>query len=121
MESDFVISILSFCSPKEKIVITEIPKPDSLPVIDPLPRDYQRNKNPKSLETLLAYNIQDVVNLEFLMVLSYNLKLKETPFVQSLQITFPKQPEILFKADKRIIEGIKRMRGYDMVWQSTHF
>jgi uncharacterized protein YprB with RNaseH-like and TPR domain len=78
--------------------------------------DYQRNKNRKSLETLLAYNIQDVVNLEYLMVLSYNLKLKETPFVQSHQITSPKQPEILFKADKRIIEGIKRMRGYDMVW-----
>jgi len=55
------------------------------------------------------------------MVLSYNLKLKETPFVQSHQITPPKQPEILFKADKRIIEGIKRMRGYDMVWQATHF
>jgi uncharacterized protein len=78
--------------------------------------DYQRNKNPKSLETLLAYNIQDVVNLEFLMVLSYNLKLKETPFVQSYQIISPKQPEISFKADKRIIEGIKRMRGYEMVW-----
>ena len=78
--------------------------------------DYQRNKNPKSLETLLAYNIQDVVNLEFLMVLSYNLKLKETPFVQSYQITSPKQPEISFKADKRIIEGIKRIRGYEMVW-----
>jgi uncharacterized protein len=83
--------------------------------------DYQRNKDPKSLETLLAYNIQDVVNLEILMVLSYNLKLKETPFVQSHQITSPEQPEIPFKADKRIIEGIKRMRSYDTVWQSTHF
>jgi hypothetical protein len=78
--------------------------------------DYRRNKNPKSLETLLAYNIQDVVNLEILMVLSYNLKLKETPFVQSHQITSPKQPEILFKADNRIVEGIRRIRGYDMVW-----
>jgi len=77
--------------------------------------DYQRNKNPKSLETLLAYNIQDVVNLEYLMILSYNLKLKETPFVQSHQISSPKQPEISFKADKRIIEGIRRMEGYDMV------
>ena len=78
--------------------------------------EYQRNKNPKALETLLAYNIQDVANLEYLMVLSYNLKLKETPFVQSHQITFPKQPEIPFKADKRIIEGIMRLRAYDLVW-----
>ena len=64
---------------------------------------------------MLAYNIQDVVNLEFLMVLSYNLKPKETPFVRSHQITSPKEPEIPFKADKRIIEGIKRVRGYEMV------
>ena len=83
--------------------------------------DYQRNSNQKTLETLLAYNIQDVVNLEVLMVLSYNLKLKETPFVQSHQITSPKRPEIPFKADLETIEGIKRMRGYDMVWQSSHF
>jgi uncharacterized protein YprB with RNaseH-like and TPR domain len=78
--------------------------------------DYRRNMNQRALETLLAYNIQDVINLEFLMVLSYNLKLKETPFVQSHQITSPKQPEISFKADKQIIERIKRMRGYEMVW-----
>ena len=58
--------------------------------------DYQRNKNPKSLETLLAYNIQDVVNLENLMVLSYNLKLKETPFIQSHHISSPTQLEIPF-------------------------
>jgi uncharacterized protein YprB with RNaseH-like and TPR domain len=77
--------------------------------------DYQRSRNPRSLETLLAYNIQDVVNLEFLMVLSYNLKLKETPFFHTHQISAPKEPEIPFKADRRIIEGINRMRGYDLV------
>jgi hypothetical protein len=44
--------------------------------------------------------------------------LKETPFVQSHQITSPKQPEISFKADNRIIEEIKRIRGYDMVWMN---
>ena len=44
--------------------------------------DYRRNKNQKALETLLAYNIRDVVNLEILMVLSCNLRLKDTPFVE---------------------------------------
>jgi len=72
--------------------------------------DYQRNKNPKSLETLLAYNIQDVVNLEFLMVLSYNLKLKETPFAQSHQIPSPKEPEIPFKADEETIARTRHER-----------
>ena len=77
--------------------------------------DYQRNKNRKTLETLLAYNIQDVVNLEILMVLSYNLKLKNTPFAQSHQITSPSQPQISFEADKGIIEGIKALIwGYDI-------
>jgi len=72
--------------------------------------EYQRSKNSKSLETLLAYNIQDVVNLEFLMVLSYNLKLKETPFAQSHQIPSPKEPEIPFKADEETIARTRHER-----------
>ena len=77
--------------------------------------DYRRNKNERALETLLAYNIQDVVNLETLMILSYNLKLNETPFVQSHQINPPTQPEIPFKADLETIERIDAVRGgYDI-------
>ena len=51
--------------------------------------DYQKSKHLKSLETLLAYNIQDVVNLEYLMALSYNLKLRETPFSRVINWNFP--------------------------------
>lgn len=72
--------------------------------------DYRRNKNQKALETLLAYNIQDVVNLEVLMVLSYNLKLKDTPFVESHQLGLPFCPEIPFKADKGTVERIRQER-----------
>ena len=72
--------------------------------------DHQRNKNRKALETLLAYNIQDVVNLEMLMVLSYNLKLTETPFVQTHQLSYPSSPEIPFKADLETIERIQQGR-----------
>jgi uncharacterized protein YprB with RNaseH-like and TPR domain len=75
--------------------------------------DYQRNRNQKALETLLAYNIQDVVNLETLMVLSYNLKLKETPFVQSHQLALPSCPEIPFKAD---LETILRIRAERFIY-----
>jgi uncharacterized protein YprB with RNaseH-like and TPR domain len=70
--------------------------------------DYQRNKNRKTLETLLAYNIQDVVNLEFLMILSYNLKLNETPFIQSHQLPFPPTPDISFQTDLPTIERIRQ-------------
>jgi len=57
---------------------------------------------------LLAYNIQDVVNLEYLMVLSYNLKLKETPFIQSHQLPSPPTPDIAFKTDLPTIERIRQ-------------
>ena len=70
--------------------------------------DYQQNGNKKALETLLAYNIEDVVNLETLMVMAYNLKLKETPFFETHQISLPKVPKIPFKADIETIERIKR-------------
>ncbi len=69
--------------------------------------DYQRNHNRKALETLLAYNIQDVVNLERLMVLSYNLKLKDTPFAQSRQLPLSVNPEIPFRGDMETIQRIQ--------------
>jgi hypothetical protein len=69
--------------------------------------DYRRNHNQKALETLLAYNIQDVVNLERLMVLSYNLKLRDTPFAQSRQLPLSWYPEIPFRADLETIERIQ--------------
>ena len=54
--------------------------------------DYRRTRNEKALETLLAYNIQDVVNLETLMLLCYNLKVRETPFGQNPSIIMPAHP-----------------------------
>jgi len=78
--------------------------------------DYQRNKNLKALETLLAYNIHDVISLEALLVLSYNLKLKETPFNKSHRLALPPSPEIPFQADLETIERIKStmVGGYRM-------
>lgn len=69
--------------------------------------DYQQNKNEKALETLLAYNIEDVVNLEILMVMAYNMKLKDTPFYKSHQLELPTRPEIPFKPDLATINRLK--------------
>ncbi len=74
--------------------------------------DFKKNKNQKALETLLAYNIQDVVNLETLMVISYNLKLKDTPFFRRHQLLLPSLPEIPFKADMKTIEEIMSRNIY---------
>jgi len=41
--------------------------------------EYKKNNNKKALETLLSYNIEDVLSLEKLMVISYNKKLRYIP------------------------------------------
>jgi uncharacterized protein YprB with RNaseH-like and TPR domain len=69
--------------------------------------DYVKNKDRRALETLLAYNIEDVVNLETLMVKAYNLKLGQTPFVKTHCIDLPLQPELPFSADAATVERIR--------------
>lgn len=74
--------------------------------------DYVRNNNQKALETLLAYNIQDTIVLERLMVIAYNLNLKDKPFYHTHQLELPGNPEIPFNADRKTVERIKgRMYG----------
>lgn len=73
-------------------------------------RDFEYNKNQKALETLLAYNILDAVNLETLMVTAYNLKLRETPFLDSHQLTLPSVPRNPFEADVRTLGRILAAR-----------
>jgi hypothetical protein len=56
----------------------------------------------------MAYNIEDVVNLEQLMVMAFNLKLRETPFARTLGMEMPARPEIPLKADVGVIQRVKR-------------
>ena len=69
--------------------------------------EYARRADSKALETLLAYNIQDVVNLETLLVMAYNLNAQETPFAESHLLPLPLQPEIPYQPDRETIERIK--------------
>ncbi|MBI5236342.1 MAG: ribonuclease H-like domain-containing protein [Deltaproteobacteria bacterium] len=71
--------------------------------------DYERNGNHKALDTLLAYNALDAVNLESLMVEAYNLKLAATPFHALLPLAahrVPPKPE--FKPDVQTLERLVR-------------
>lgn len=81
--------------------------------------DYIRHGNEKALETLLAYNIEDVVNLELLMVEAYNMKLKETPFLHSHQLPQPISPKIPFTAHMKTIESIKGKIFYGTTHTNT--
>lgn len=69
-------------------------------------QDYIRNNNEKALDTLLAYNVLDAVNLEPLMVAAYNLKLKDTPFALTHQLASPQAPHNPFVPDHDTINRI---------------
>jgi len=69
--------------------------------------DYRMNNNKRALETLLAYNIQDVLNLEHLMVTAYNMKIRETPFYESLQLVSPVLPDNPFTVDRDTVEKVR--------------
>jgi hypothetical protein len=72
-------------------------------------REYCRTRARRVLETLLAYNMEDTVNLEMLLVMAYNLKLQGTPFAESHRLPLPILPEKAFLPD---LELIARLRGY---------
>ncbi|MFP4058014.1 MAG: ribonuclease H-like domain-containing protein [Candidatus Brocadiia bacterium] len=74
--------------------------------------DYHNNANPRALETLLAYNTLDVVNLQTLMVLAYNLKLATTPFLGTSQLPTPPLPSLPFRPDRETIARIKLEHGW---------
>jgi hypothetical protein len=75
-------------------------------------QEFAQTGSTKALETLLAYNIEDVVNLETLMVLAYNMKLKETPFSKTHALPLPGIPDIPFKLDRSTIDRIRQKNVY---------
>ncbi len=68
--------------------------------------EYCKTGDRQVLETLLAYNIEDVVNLEFLMIEAYNRRLLDTPFIQSHQLPHPSRPAAPFRADRQVIDRL---------------
>ena len=74
-------------------------------------REYCRTKEHRVLETLLAYNVEDAVNLESLLVQAYNLKLASTPFGESHRLPLPSLPEKVFLPDMELIARLQGRRG----------
>lgn len=68
-------------------------------------RDFQKRKDEKTLETLLAYNIEDAINLEPLLIYTYNLKLRSTPFPER-KLPTPPRPALGLRADMNTIRRI---------------
>lgn len=61
--------------------------------------EYRDTGNEKALESLLAHSVYDSINLEPLMVAAYNLKLNQTPLLESNRISLPKMPKIPYEGD----------------------
>ncbi|MBU0682225.1 MAG: ribonuclease H-like domain-containing protein [Proteobacteria bacterium] len=68
---------------------------------------YKQSGQQKFLNTLLAYNVADTINLEPLMVMAYNLHIAQTPFSLSNYISMPKAPPNPFQADQDIISRLQ--------------
>jgi uncharacterized protein YprB with RNaseH-like and TPR domain len=80
--------------------------------------EYQKTGNQKTLDTLLSYNIQDTITLESLMVTAYNMKLKKTPFYESLLTIDSLPPVNPFRVDLATVDKIKRSPQF---WQSQQW
>jgi uncharacterized protein len=68
--------------------------------------DYRRTNNPKALETLLAYNICDAVNLAALMTIAYNHAISQTPFAGQI-LPMPNLPPLPFAVDRETIDRLQ--------------
>ncbi len=71
-------------------------------------KEYQTYNDQAALETLLAYNIEDTVNLEQLMVEAYNRNIAQTPFSKELKLPYAQAPRLPFQADAATVERVKR-------------
>ncbi|RJX31154.1 MAG: exonuclease [Desulfurivibrio sp.] len=75
-------------------------------------QEFARSGNARALQTLLAYNVADAVNLEPLLVHAYNLHIASTPFALSHYIPLPESPEPPFYPDRAILAEIREMLRY---------
>ena len=67
---------------------------------------FRKTKKKEYLETLLAYNNEDVINLEFLLYQAYNLLIeKEHLFTSPLEL-LKKKIKNPFQANKRVVDEI---------------
>lgn len=71
-------------------------------------RHYQNYGDKKALDTLLAYNIEDTVNLERLLVEAYNRNIMKTPFAKDLLLPAPLMPPNPFPVDHELVARLKK-------------
>lgn len=78
--------------------------------------EYRHRRNAQALETLLAYNIRDVVNLEALLIRAYNLKVAGMPFGSDLILPPVAPPAEPFRAHEPTVRRLRASAGYGYRW-----
>ena len=73
--------------------------------------DYVNRDYEPSLQTLLAYNVEDVINLETLAVYAFNQKLKSTPFADGRTLPDPISLPNPYTPDLELVDQLKRVLG----------
>jgi uncharacterized protein YprB with RNaseH-like and TPR domain len=69
--------------------------------------EYEKYGDERALDTLLAYNIEDTVNLERLAVEAYNRNLAATPFAEELTLAVPSPPFLPYSPAPACIDRIR--------------
>ncbi|NNG00601.1 MAG: ribonuclease H-like domain-containing protein [Desulfobacteraceae bacterium] len=73
---------------------------------------YLRNRDERALETLLSYNLQDVLNLESLMVTAFNMKVEQTPFDDRFRMPAPDLPRNPIPAHPQTIDRYRHEAAF---------
>jgi hypothetical protein len=70
-------------------------------------KEYQRGHQ-GALDTLLAYNCEDVLNLEYLMHQAYNLKVRTAGFEDTHTLEIPRKPVSEYRADQGLVRQMRQ-------------
>ncbi|WP_027191682.1 ribonuclease H-like domain-containing protein [Fundidesulfovibrio putealis] len=70
-------------------------------------REFERSRSENVLETLLAYNVADVLSLEVLMAHALDELLLTTPFAARKSVAIPSMAENPFAADPDVVEMVR--------------
>jgi len=70
---------------------------------------YEETNQESALHTLLAYNAEDTINLEKILVLGYNMKIDKLALAEpyKMHLSVPLTPQPYYNADESIIQSIK--------------
>ncbi len=70
--------------------------------------EYSHYHDEQALDSLLAYNIADTVNLERLAVEAYNRNIAALPFAADVRLELPAPPPLPYQPDPGCIDRIRR-------------